>query len=127
LKQIEVMNKTSGQQALFYHNGWLKGTKQSPSGATVTIPEATTAAARKRRSTVQFKVVVATGSAFGAGTDAPVFLQVGITGARQGGGWEDAFVLCWHTTICQWVCVRVPVELFRWLTGCQVAHGYKDN
>ncbi|KXZ56858.1 hypothetical protein GPECTOR_1g774 [Gonium pectorale] len=72
LQQIEVLNKKTGERFLFRYNDWLQGDK-----TTVTIPEASSDAAKQQaHGKVRWKVSTQTGSMFGAGTDAKVWVQV---------------------------------------------------
>ncbi|KAG2499991.1 hypothetical protein HYH03_002273 [Edaphochlamys debaryana] len=72
LQQIEVLNKKTGERALFRYNDWLQGAK-----TTVTIPEASTDAAKQQApGKLRWKIATQTSDIFGAGTDAKVWVQV---------------------------------------------------
>ncbi|GFR41097.1 hypothetical protein Agub_g1741 [Astrephomene gubernaculifera] len=72
LEQVEILNKKTGERALFRYKDWLQGAK-----TTVTIPEASTEAAKQQApGKIRWKVTTQTSDVFGAGTDANVWVQV---------------------------------------------------
>ncbi|GFH12272.1 uncharacterized protein HaLaN_07922, partial [Haematococcus lacustris] len=74
-KEVEVVNKKTGAKSRFVYNQWLERSPTNPE-ATVTLAEASSAQALAQAPDKAWKVVTQTGSMFGAGTDAPVFIQV---------------------------------------------------
>ncbi|GLC44364.1 hypothetical protein PLESTF_000049800 [Pleodorina starrii] len=72
LQQIEVLNKKTGERALFRHNDWLQGDK-----TTATIPESASDAAKQLApGKVRWKISTQTSDLPFAGTDARVYVQV---------------------------------------------------
>ncbi|PNH12713.1 Lipoxygenase y domain-containing protein 1 [Tetrabaena socialis] len=72
LQQVEVLNKKTGERALFRYNDWLQGAK-----TTVTLHESSSEAAKQQApGKVRWKVTTHTADVFGAGTDAKAFVQL---------------------------------------------------
>ncbi|KAG2450199.1 hypothetical protein HYH02_000301 [Chlamydomonas schloesseri] len=72
LQQVEVLNKKTGERALFRYNDWLEGAK-----TTVTLFESSSDKAKEQApGKVRWKVATQTSDIFGAGTDAKVWVRV---------------------------------------------------
>ncbi|KAG1672531.1 hypothetical protein FOA52_002840, partial [Chlamydomonas sp. UWO 241] len=75
-KQVEVLNKKSGQVYRFIYDNWLEESEENPRGA-VTLKEAGSDDARLAGAgKVTWRVTTQTSNIFGAGTDANVFIKL---------------------------------------------------